>query len=430
MSLAAKTGRMAEEERRAHLLAMPEYGRAKYVKHRGETLPVIEFNKAEQDLGVPRQLRTFAGKRFESLEEAESVRNAINRDCVHMPLADAVARYKSDRAKDRRAVDVFRAYVKAAPTWRSPRTRAFLRQRTLDAYTRLFKRAEPFFGEMTIREATEPKELHRLAAWFRLPKPEGRGLKSDQEMRNFFAAFRAAVAWYRVQRTDFREPQWPSMPNAMTAKKTNLENRNRSSYRPTLAETVATIECVPEADRAFFWVLLFSEGRLTETRGLTGWDWERPRMQWRNSAATDNAASSIDPTTKSGVFRTVTLPDFVADLVDRHCQPARFDRDRPLFERETPDGRVGVVGKDWVQGRWRAACKRSGMPWVPPYTAMKKVGITAMLDAGLSLQTILDSAGLKRAETLEFYDLRADERREEGSKFLNDQVTEIRERKK
>lgn len=162
---AANLGRMAPDDRRAILLgAVPDVGKVKRYRNR----IVIDFSPELWGTS-DRYLFTFSGKAFKDEAEAEGVRLRICQDAVHMPLVDAVARYRGQRSKNHQAVDVIARYLEAAATTPSERTGQLVRPRTLAAYRAVLKRGEPFYDGMTFAELCASPTLRRLKGWFRLP---------------------------------------------------------------------------------------------------------------------------------------------------------------------------------------------------------------------------------------------------------------------
>lgn len=394
---------LAKLDRRAHLLAVPDFGKIRRIRGK------LALDFSPDIRGTGRFLYTLAGKAFESEDVAEATLRRIREDARTIPLVDAVARYRGKRSRSGMANAIVDAYLDAAPKLQSPRTGRFLSPRTVAAYRGVLGRARPFLEGKTIREATTPRTLREFKAWFRLPAPEGRGLSSDQEARNAFAAFRAVVAWYRLERTDFPAPEWPSMPTAIRAKRENESDRVRN--RITLAEVVRGIEAIPEPRRGLFWTLFYTQARPAEVRGILGRDWNRPTLEIRRSASNRSSTAEILPRTKTGARATYDLPEWVADLIDRHSEHVRFNPDEPLFrtrEREAPGP---LYSDDAIRDAWISASERAGIPWVPIYRAMKHVQIGALRDAGVEIEDIVSQARWTSSAMLEHYDERAEERR-------------------
>lgn len=394
---------MLDDERRAMLLAVPDSGK---VRQRPDGRIYLDFSPEIRD--GSRYLWTFFGKAFESREAAELVRRRICQDAVNMPLVDAVARYRGRRSRAHKATEVIDRYLEAAPALISERTDRRLAPRTIDAYARVLRRARPWFADQTILEATQPAALRRFKAWFQLPPPAGRGLESDQEARNAFAAFRAVVAWYRTTRPDFPEPDWPSMPTALTAKRRGMARRP-APVRIGLPDVVRAIESMPEARRPIFWAMLYCGARPTEARGVLGQDWTRPRLTIRRSAASRASDADIRDSTKTGEVGVYELPEWLCDLIDRNR--VSIAPDAPLFAQTDRRARGALYSDDTLRDAWKAACERVGLPFVPVYRAMKHTQVGALRAAGLPLEDIVAQYRWTGPAMLEHYDEGQNERR-------------------
>lgn len=403
---AANLGRMADDERRAMLLAVPDFGR---VRRRPDGRIFLDFSPELRDGN--RYLWTFFGKAFESEGAAESVRQRICQDAARMPLVDAVAGFRGRRSRSHKATEIIDRYLEAAATTASDRTGQLIRPRSLAAYRAVLRRGRPFWEGMTIGDLCRASTLRQLKGWFRVPVAHGgRGLESDQEARACFAALRAVVAWYRTTRTDFPAPAWPPMPTALTAKRRNLA-RQATRSRLTLPEVVRGIDAIPEDRQPLFWVLFYTQARPSEVRGVLGEDWARPRITIRRSAESKHAGADIAATTKTGETGSYELPEWVSALIDKHCTGARFDPSAPLFTNRDARARGGVWSDDAIRATWVSASKRAGIPWVPVYRAFKHTQVSALRDAGISIEDIVDQCRWSSSAMLEHYDEARDARR-------------------
>lgn len=386
------------------LAAVPDVGRV--TRRRGRI--VLDFSP---DLrGSDRYLWSHVGHAFESEAVAESIRQRICHDAARMPLPDAIARYRSQRSKGHRATEVLERFIEAAATTPSERTGQLVRPRTLEAYRAVLRRGRPFWDDLTIGELCQPAELRRLKGWFRLPLEQGgRGLQSDQEARNCFAALRAAVAWYRTTRPDFQAVDWPSMPTALVAKRRNVGRR--PAARLTLPQVVAGIDAIPVERQPFFWALFFTQGRPTELRGALGVDYVRPRLTLCRSAESKHRGADVAPTTKTGETGAYELPEWVCDLIEEHCPAARFGSPSPIFLGWRGRSKLELLSDDAIGATWRKATEKAGIPWVPVYRAMKHTQVSALLDAGISVDELVTQCRWTSPAMLEHYDEARDVRR-------------------
>lgn len=399
----AISGRMPTDSRQAMLVAVPNVGRV--VMYRGH--PAIDFSPELR--GTKRYLYTFSGRPFKSADHAEEIRLTICRDARHMPLEDAIARFKGPRSRAHRATDVIARYLEAAPDLVSERTDRRLAPRTVAAYKAVLERAEPFFEDMTIHQATQADTLRRFKAWFQVPAERGgRGLTSDHEGRNAFAAFRAVVAWYRTTRKDFPEPDWPSMPTAITAKRRN-RSRREVEKRLTLPQVVRAIDKLPPNRQGIFWAMFYTGARITEARGILGLDWQRPRLSVCRSAESREGGCPVRDTTKTGETGVYELPEWVCNLIDQHRRS--IDPEAPLFQNPDPRAPAGVISDDALRDAWMTACDAAGVPRVSVYRAMKHTQVSALRAAGIPIDDVVDQYRLTAAATLEHYDEQKNERR-------------------
>ena len=150
---------------------VPNLGRVVWVRNGWR----IDFSPT---FGGARAICGRCGARpFQTREQAEEIRAVICTDSRRIPLADAVAQFKSQRSRTHRALDVIDRYLEAAPRIVSERTDRPLSPRTIAAYRAVLGRSRPFFAGLTIQEATRADTLRAWKAWFQLPKSEGgRGL--------------------------------------------------------------------------------------------------------------------------------------------------------------------------------------------------------------------------------------------------------------
>jgi hypothetical protein len=139
---------------------------------------------------------------------------------------------------------------------------------------------------MTMQDFFETKELLRFKEWFRKEKrPEaappcpgkyGRGLKTHTEMVNCFAPLRVMVNYYKLDHPDF-EVTWPSNPSKLTiAKRSRKKRRCRTGKREaslTLRNVVHAIDSIDESRQPIFWLLFYTQCRVTEARAVLGMDY-------------------------------------------------------------------------------------------------------------------------------------------------------------
>lgn len=419
---------LTDEERLAILLAVPDYGRVTTKgsegSRDGRTI-VIDFYPHLK--GGQRYLQSAGGKAFPTEERAETILLAVRQRAQITGLETAVNEFRSSRAKGARVTGVIERYFAAVESgfWQSPRTGRAPSPRTIAAYRRVLRRAEPYFEGLTWAELMDSRRLAHFKAWFRAPEPDGRGLLSDQETRNCFAALRAVVAWYEHEHPGWTRPQFPPIPTAARAKREN--EAERSDARQTLPETVAAIEALPENRRPIFWAMLYTQARPTEARGILCGDYRAPRLTVRRSAEGDHSTDSIAPRTKTGERGFWELPGWLCALIERVCSPNFEPPERPLFRNPDPQARGELFSYDALRDAWMGACEAAGVPYVPVYRALKHGIVTAYLDAGMEVDDVIAQCRFKGDAMVEVYDLDADRRRQGNVERLDEWVRKAKE---
>jgi len=260
-----------------------------------------------------------------------------------------------------------------------------------------------------------PESLADFRAWFTAPPPEGRGLEDGTEASNALIVLRAVVRWYQLERPEF-VVQWPSAPTKLTlarrARKRRERQQGRADARLTLPQVVQAIGTIAESRQPIYWAMFFTQARPSEARACLGVDWSRPRLRIARAAESGSSRATICDVNKTDADGCYTLPDWVADLIDRHCTAARFDPSEPLFQN--PDTRAAgrLYSDDALRDVWMSALDRLGLPRVPLYRALKHTQVSALRDAGLPVDEIVDQCRWAGPAMLEHYDTARDERRE------------------
>ena len=415
MSTAIWKTRVDPRERRATLLAMPDFGRV--VQRPSRPGPVIDFSPEIRDR--QRYLWSFYGKAFETVEEAERIRGRINVAAKHMPLREAINQFRSPRSQKDSVWEMCEEFLAEAPMIGSERTHESYTPRTIKHYRAVLRRARSGFQDMGMREFFQKKNLARFRVWFSEPKEKGgRGLRSETEMANCIIALRAMVRWYQLDHPAFTVA-WPSVSTKITiAKRDKKASRNREDRRGglklKLGDVVRIISLIPEPKQPIFWILFFTQCRLTEARAVLGCDYHDGRIYIERSAAGPGSNDEIIDKTKNDQDGSYLMPDFVQDLVARHCTHVRFSggEKTPLFRNPHPQATGHIWGEDALRQMWLRATKVSGLPWVPLYRATKHTQVSALREAGISIDDIVEQCRWTSAEMMENYDRAKDERRD------------------
>ena len=119
-------------------------------------------------------------------------------------------------------------------------------------------------------------------------------------------------------------------------------------------------------------------------------DWEKGRLFIERSADSKGAEAQIRNSTKTGVDGSYLMPEFIQKLIAKHCSHARFDPSLPLFRNPHRLAKSDVWTDDALANTWRAALDSNELPWVPLYKSMKHTQISALRDAGLPVDDILE----------------------------------------
>lgn len=392
---------------------MPDYGRV--VTLPGRAGPAIDFSPHIR--GRQRYLWAFYGLKFASIEEAEAVRDRINEAARHISLPEAINQFRSPRSQTDSVWEMCERFLLAAATAGSQRTGEEYTPRTLYHYKRVLTRTRPFLGATTMRDFFQPERLAEFRAWFRQPKSTGgRGLKSDTEMANALIALRAMVRWYQSIHPNF-EVRWPSAPTKLTIakrdrKRTRSRDNRRGRLKLTLPDVVRIISLIPEPKQPIFWCMFLTQCRITEARAVLGCDHEDGRIYIERSAASKSPNSEIIDKTKTDADGGYLMPDFVRDLVARHCSHVRFDEQLPLFRNPDVRATSNMWGEDAIYATWKAATEAAGLPWVPPYQSMKHTQVSALRAAGIPIDDIVEQCRWASPAMMEHYDDARDERRD------------------
>jgi integrase len=138
--------------------------------------------------------------------------------------------------------------------------------------------------------------------------------------------------------------------------------------------------------------------------------------------------SSLEPIrgqTKTGAEGLYPVPGDLREWIARNVPaPARFDPAAPLF----PNPRTGRV---WRRGKthdvWRDACTTATVPYISLYRATKHSGLTALSEAGYSLEDVQAMARHKDARTTQIYILDDDKKRARAAEGLRQFLDDARE---
>ncbi len=311
---------------------MPSHGKVLRVPSRKN--PFIDFYPVIKGKG--RFLYSFTGRGFKNEAEAELVRDRINARSLEVGIREAVNQFRSVKSKSDLVTDVIEDFLADAPTMGSlGHSGEPYSPRTLRHYRGLLRRAQPYFACMTMLDFFQIKELLRFKEWFQkekrpegappCPEKYGRGLKTDNEMVNCFAVLRVVENYYTLDHPGF-SVNWPSNPTKLTiakrARKERLSHTGKREASLALRNVVQAIDSIAEDRQPIFWLLFYTQCRISEARAVLGMDYmfedepeedgyERGRIFIERSADSNGAQAGIRNSTKTGVDGNYLLPEFV-----------------------------------------------------------------------------------------------------------------------
>jgi hypothetical protein len=289
---------------------------------------------------------------------------------------------------------------------------------------------------MTMLEFFQIKELLRFKEWFRKEKrPEGappcpgkygRGLKTDNEMVNCFAAIRVVTNYYKLDHPSF-SVDWPSNPTKLTiakrARKVRCSRTGKRESSLTLRNVVRAISSINEDRQAIYWLLFYTQCRVCEARAVLGVDYifddeledegyERGRIFIERSADSKGAEAEIRNTTKTGVDGGYMMPESVRRLIAEHCSHARFDPTLPLFRNPHKLAKGDIWTDDALEDTWRSALESLDLPWVPLYQSTKHTQVSALRNDGVPTDDIVEQCRWASSDMMSRYDTNRDQRRD------------------
>jgi hypothetical protein len=245
------------------------------------------------------------------------------------------------------------------------------------------------------------------------------------------------VIFYQISHPRF-SVDWPPNPTKQTiAKKARKERHRRGGKREntlTLPQVVQAIAAIPPDRQPIFWALCFTQCRVCEARGVLGHDYisedegeglEKGRLFIERSAAAKSANAEIRNTTKTGVDGSYLLPEFVQELIARHCSHARLDPDLPLFRNPHRLAGGDLYSDDAIRDTWETALSHLGLSWVPVYRAMKHTQVSALRAAGMPVDDIVEQCRWASPDMMSVYDTGRDKRRDGVVQKLNELVGDV-----
>jgi len=370
---------------------MAKLGKVRSRVRRGRTLWRIDFSPHLR--GSERYLHGIMGDSF--VDEAEAQRT-LSRICADMPrlgLGEAIAQFRQPRAR-RNTVSTH------AERWLREAARS-VEPHTLHAYRAVLRNHFGFWAVRGIREVTTTNTRE----WIAELHEKGLGPKT---IDNALKVLRPIVRRYREDRPEVPEPIWPrvKVPRA-------------PQQRMPLDEIVATLDAIPEPAAGIFLCAFYTASRPNEVRGtlVQDYDFKTGKLTICRALKTDSGANPYQGGSKTDESGVYVVPEDLGAWLQKWRGEARLDRSAPLFPHPT-------TGTAWESKRmrtaWERACARAGVDYVPVYRALKHSPVTALLEAGASLEDVQALCRHKRKSTTERYDLGNDQRRARGAGMLKE----------
>jgi integrase len=313
-----------------------------------------------------------------------------------IPLSEAVGQYRAPRARPNlvsERVDVWMREVEASEDY-SPNT--IVRYRGYrDGH---FK----WWSGKSVYEIRYDA-LRDWVTWLRVERKQ-----SNKSIKNVLAAFRTFYRWLRQG----REAEFPLLEFP------RLKHSTSTRSVMDLDDRAAAIAALPDEDRGIFLALKIGI-RPSEARALTiaDYDFARGVVTIRYALKGSGSGAKRGPT-KTGETGDYPITGELREWIAEHVPEARrFQPDAPLFAhpRTGRPYHSNVVRQLWIE-----ACETADVEYLPLYQAMKHTTLTALRDAGVSIDDVQALARHRDPRTTEIYDLRDDARRKRALEKLDE----------
>lgn len=243
-----------------------------------------------------------------------------------------------------------------------------------------------------------------------------KGLKG-KTIKSIFAFFRGFLRDHRRRVPRFVIPEFPKIKIVAVAKP-----------RMPLNDLTRVLAEIPDEDLGIFLCLVYTTIRPSEARALRTCHYDRKAgvLDVREALKTSSGANPKSGETKTGSRGKYPLPTDVQKWLAEHTPTERrFDQEAPLF----PNPRTGRFYKRAVPTDiWRAACERADVDYVALYPATKRSGLTALSEAGYSIEDIRALARHKNASMTREYIVEDDQKRARAATGLQQLIDDERGR--
>lgn len=342
------------------------------------------------------------GARFRDEEHARWVGEEIHRlEAGGKPLLDAVGSFRPARSKPNLISTKLEAHRKRLIEGSD------IQPNTLDGYLSILRCHCDFWDELTMLDiGYDTLEQWRDALFAKSLK--GKTIKS------IFAFFRAFLRDHRRRNPDYVIPEFP---------KVRAPQPERA--RMPLVDLGLVLSAIAEEDLGLFLCLVYTTIRPSEGRALCirHYDFKAGVVDVREALKTSSGAEPVVGPTKTGSRGKYPVPDDLRRWIAQHR--ATVDRRAPLF----PNPRTGRMYRRPVPTDiWRKACEKADVKYVPLYAATKRSGLTALSEAGLSMEDIRAMARHKNAEMTREYIVEDDQARARAASTLHKLIDGERKR--
>ncbi len=353
--------------------------------------------------GQGRMLWSDRGAGFRDEDHARWVGEEIHRlEASGIPLVDAIGAFRRQRSRPNLVstkLEAYRLHLVAD---------AELKPYTLDGYLSILRRHCDFWdGKIMLDVGYDSLDQWRKMLF-------AKGLKG-KTVKSIFAFFRGFLRDHRRRVPSFVIPEFPRIKVVQAEKP-----------RMPLNDLVRVLAKIPEEDRGIFLCMAYTTIRPGEARAIRveHYDWKAGVINIREALKTSSGVNPEPGETKTGSRGKYPVPDDLRRWLAEHTSTAtRFDARAPLF----PNPRTGNLYKRAVPTDiWRAACKKAKVEYVSVYPATKRSGLTALSEAGFSIEDVQAMGRHKNSAMTREYIVEDDQKRARAAEGLQQLIEDER----
>lgn len=355
--------------------------------------------------GKGRMLWSDRGRGFRDEDHAKWVGEEIHRlEASGTPLVDAVGAFRSQRSRPNLVSTKLEAYrlhlVEDGE----------IKPYTLDGYLSILRCHCDFWdGKIMLDVGYGNLEVWRNELLAKNLK--GKTIKS------IFAFFRGFLRDHRRREPSFVIPEFP-----------RIKVEQPEKPRMPLNDLVRVLAKIPAADRGIFLCMAYTTIRPGEARAICveHYNWKTGVLEIREALKTQSGANPDVGETKTGSRGKYPVPNELRRWLAENTPTAkRFEARAPLF----PNPRTGNMYKRAVlTDIWRTTCEKIGVDYVPVYAATKRSGLTALSEAGYSIEDIQAMGRHKNSSMTREYIVEDDQKRARAASGLQQLIEEEREK--